>query len=175
MNTARLSAIILRALFIVFLGVHAVQSHWGTVRFYGVIFLIMLPLLWLARNDNRYYWLDTAVSALFTVPLAASVWINIFEDTLTGIDKLFHAIGGALLAVFVAFALSKHIKTRWVYALAIIAFALSLGVLWEWYECLSFALAGDLQRPLLYADTMLDLVADTIGACVVAIIVWFKK
>ncbi len=58
-------------------------------------------------------------------------------------------------------------------ALLTIVFALAIGAGWEFFEWIFFKLNAAMM-PTTYDDSMLDLVADTLGAVIVATVTVFR-
>lgn len=140
---------------------------WG-----GTIYLVTAVMLYFAHNQERAYAVDAALMMLFSVAAVGGHILGFhFDTTIWGIDKVFHAIGGALLGWFALVAYRPHIKNRAALFSVCVLFALALGAAWEGFEFAHMVLRGAAPAEydrLLFADTMLDLVADTTGAIILA-------
>jgi len=99
-----------------------------------------------------------------------------FYDRVTGWDHITHAMSASLIAAlgFVAVAtIDKYVESiylpRSFLAFFIVMFTMALGVIWEFMEFANDQLAGTrLQYSL--DDTMVDLMFDSFGGFVVAIV-----
>lgn len=142
----------------------------------GVFFATgILPLL--AKKDERYGWLDAYTISVFVIFIGLLVATNdaiIADAGLFGIDKFFHAAGGAALAwffmLFFENQVSKHTR-----ALYVILGVVAIGVGWEFFE-IALALLPD-SVALEYhglLDSFIDLVADVLGGAIAASIMHFR-
>jgi len=151
----------------------------GSAIFSGVVFLGALLLVRLARTEREpdYYMLDASVSLLFSGGLIISfldLWM--ITNPYYGFDKLFHIAAGAILGWFAAVWLRRRVTDAWAYRAAIVLFALAVGGAWEVYEWFFTVLPPPLYAPTLgYADTMMDMVADTLGGALLALLFWRRK
>jgi len=170
----------MRTLFLSLIVTFAVMGLWGMALFYGVCFLVSLGML-LSVEDDHYYMVDLLLSLLFIFgmfPTMTGDWVG--EKTLSqsfiGFDKVLHTLGGACLALFAAVMARKRVNDRLFFYASIIAFAVAIGAFWEVFEWGFGLLPAQLRIvPTGYADSMLDIIADTVGACVVAIALYWKK
>lgn len=86
------------------------------------------------------------------------------------LDTAFHAIGGFLLAWYMWHWIASIAMPSYMRILIVLSLALAIGVIWEWAEYLSSFSRESI--PTLYryfhggnlADTLKDLVADSLGA-----------
>jgi uncharacterized membrane protein YjdF len=169
--------LIFRATWLLTLIISAAIGEWSWVVFHGIVFIVTLPLVWLGRRDDHHYVLDALFSAMMITALAISAF-TIWPDYATnvGYDKIFHMAGGAWLAGFAAVILRKRITDQAVFYIGIVTFALAIGGAWEVFEWVLSLLpqAYATQSPGM-ADAMLDLVADTLGAAIVAAILKLRR
>ena len=172
------AALALRLLYLIFIIHQFMLGGWRATVSLSIIFLVTLPVLYLARKDWRFATSDMlflGLSGLGTVLSVVGLGLN---PTVFGVDKLFHIAGGAAVAFFAYFALRSEIKTKWILCLVIPAIALAVGAGWEFFEYLMYLVGGQPEayfNKLLFTDTMFDMVADALGALLVACIVFVKK
>ena len=144
-------------------------------------FIVTLPLLFLAKKEEGYY----SVDAMFTGLFIAAMLMSYFDmwptaSTAFTIDKAFHLLAGACLANFARIYFKKKANDRGAYYLMIISSALAVGAAWEVFEWTLSKLPAPYMTPSTgYDDTMMDLIADAIGALIVVgyawICAWKKK
>jgi uncharacterized membrane protein YjdF len=173
----KLAMLIFRILFLLTLIISVFMRQWNLALFYGIVFIITLFIPYLGRKDEDYYALDAFNSALFTAAIIIS-WLHIWPDyhTLWSFDKLFHASAGAIIAGFAAVAARRHVKSKTVFYIAVISFAIAVGAGWEvfeWFISLLPAPWGIANTGL--ADSMMDLIADTTGATLVALTLAYRR
>ena len=135
------------------------------------IFFVTLPLAWLGRTDARYIAVDVFLLGLTAVvPLLFHVGIPV-ESSYIGIDKLFHVLGGMGVAAFAVLYFRSRVQPGWTVFFVVLCTAVAVGAAWELAEWLLLLLRSvpDSTFSRLYvADTMLDLIADALGALLVA-------
>jgi uncharacterized membrane protein YjdF len=159
----------------------AITGHWSAVLFHGILFLGSLFIPWLGRKDADFYMLDIIVALTFVLSIIPSYYgawpvPKTIAESLVSFDKIFHMAGGAGLAMFAAILLRKKTSDPWVFYVGIVVFALALGGAWEVLEWIFSLLPPPWGSGTTgYADSMLDLVADTLGATILAGILLLKK
>jgi hypothetical protein len=147
---------------------------WANLLFYGAIFVGSLVVPLLGRFDPEYYRLDIFVVFVFAMgPLftSFSFWPepDNIQTLLFGKDKPLHIAGGACLAMFAAIGLRTHIPSARIFYVLIVISALALGGAWEIFEWLTSVLSRPFRlQSAGYEDSMLDMVADTLGAVIAA-------
>jgi hypothetical protein len=159
-----------RALFLLSLIISAFMHQWNIALFYGIVFIVTIFIPFLGRKDEQYYALDAFNSALFLGGIIVS-WLLIWPDyhSLWSFDKLFHISAGAIIAGFAAVSARKHIADKVIFWIAVISFAIAVGAGWEVFEWLISLLPAPLGiENTGLADSMMDLIADTVGATIVA-------
>lgn len=163
-----------RVIYLCELLVFVQARDWGNLVFYGAIFLGSLVIPLLGRLDAEYYRLDIFVMLVFSMgPVFTSfkVWPAPVDlrSMILGNDKPLHIAGGACLAMFAAIALRKHVFSTSIYYMLTVVFALALGAAWEIFEWFSSILPHPFRlRSSGYGDSMLDMVADTVGGIIMA-------
>ena len=76
-------------------------------------FIVTIPILFLAKEDDGYYSVDASFISLFTIAMLMSyfeLWPAAASPT--SIDKLFHIAAGACLANFARVFLKKKSMTN---------------------------------------------------------------
>jgi hypothetical protein len=164
----------LRAVYLLLILLSAIQGRYSVTVFNGIIFLVTLIVPLLARRNERYYPFDCALMLLFILPMLLSFGGYVMHATILGEDKIFHFAGGALLAWFGAITLRPYVKNIFIYVLGIICFAVTIGAWWEVYEWTLMVFKNDWMR-LTLTDSVLDIVADSLGAVAVAAVVWRRE
>lgn len=169
--------VLMRTLMVLLMVFYAIRGELGVLAMYLPILLMTLPLVWLGRRDDHYYWLDVAILATFLAALAVNTLIGWPEHhTFYSYDKLLHAAGGAWVAALAAVAFRKRISDRIAFYTFIIAAAVAIGAFWEAFE---WALA--LLPPPWYvestglSDAMMDIIIDAVGAAAVAAALAFRR
>ena len=173
--------LILRAIFLAFILLFLFRQEWGSVVTYSIIFAGSLFVPYLGKKEPDFYWLDCLIMITFILSCVVAllgVWPNptTVLETIFSFDKIFHMTAGAVLAMFAAILMRKRVKDKLVFYLGLVIFALAIGGLWEIFEWF-FTI---LPPPLYiwsggYSDTMLDMVADTLGAAILAGVLFWKK
>jgi uncharacterized membrane protein YjdF len=169
-----------RALFLASIIAFLLRGMWGGVLFNGIVFLVTLPVPVFGKRDE-YYRYDAVLIALFFVASLVSHGAFWNDDptvvqSLIGFDKIFHAIGGALLAWLAAIWLRPRVKDPLVLCIGVVVFALAIGGAWEVYEWVAQSLPPPWYNASSgYADSMLDMIADTLGSIIVAAMLWTKR
>jgi hypothetical protein len=164
----------LRVLYALLILVALFTGQYKTALFNTIIFIVTAVVLLLAKNDRRFYQLDCAVVLLFAIPLAATFFGYVMKSSILGEDKIFHFMGGALLAWFAGLASRQYIRNEYVFFAAVICFAAAVGAFWEVYEWI-FALHGTAIMQVALSDSMLDIIADTLGALFTVMIFKIQK
>jgi hypothetical protein len=151
-------------------------GQWDYVLMYGIIFIVTLPLLWLAKSDDRYYLLDASILAIFAMAAAVNAFPWPSYNTPYSYDKFYHVAGGAWVAAFAAAWFHKRIPDRTALFISIVSVAIAIGAFWEVFEwALSllpppvYQVSGDL------AEGMMDIIADTLGALIVTGILFIRR
>lgn len=161
------AALALRAVYLGTGVFRAVQGDvGGSLLVFGVL-LATSPLLYLGKKEARFWHADAAITALFLVAMLQRLWI--LEPTLMGPDKIFHFVGGAIIGYFLTIALSPWVPGASARGIFAVAIAIAVGAGWEVFEWGLFSHTGELTA-LSYPDSMLDLIADGMGAAVGAAI-----
>lgn len=159
----------LRVAYALIILIAAAQQRWDAVMINAPVFIGSIFLPYLGRRDPRYYALDAYCMAVFAVfaLIPHSAWPMLREGELFGFDKLFHMAGGVGLGWFALLLYERHIRSRPVLAISILLAVLALGAAWEVFEWVLWLL----EHPGLAAhnltDTILDLIADTLGGLLV--------
>lgn len=136
---------------------------------FSVPFLITLPIAFAARKDQNYAYADIMFMELFLFAMLLS-YFDMWPATSTAytLDKPFHILAGACLANLMRIYLLKKFNDRRAYYLCIIACTLAVGAGWEVFEWTLSKLPALYMTPSTgYDDTMMDLVADMIGALII--------
>lgn len=158
---------------------YAIKTKWSEVFFHGIIFVGTAFLPYLGKKNEDYYILDTMVmlTMLLSIFTTAIGWSNpapLVEKLFT-LDKLFHIAGGAMLAMFIAIIIRKRVNDKLVFYTGIIIFALAMGAAWELFEWVMTILPPPFTSGSTgYDDSMLDLIADTVGASILALILYIR-
>lgn len=178
-NTSTKAMIVFRILYVILIGICIVVQRYDYAIMNIGVFLVTSILPFLAQKDSRYAWLDIYTVSVFITFIGLLVWTNdaiIANSGLIGVDKFFHAAGGAALAWFFMLFFEEGIPDKKLRALAVILGVLGIGAGWEVFEWVLAMLPG--AASLLHSgltDTMLDLVADTLGGMIAIGIILFKK
>ncbi len=166
-----------------FLGVvlFCFQERWLTaVVTLAIIILTLLPLLLGRRFDVR-------IPPEFELLAVLFVYASLFLGEVHGYyirywwwDAVLHTGSGFLLGVLgflLVYVLNErpdadvHMRPRFV-ALFAFMFAVGMGALWEIFEFAMDQIFGMNMQKSGLVDTMWDLIVDTIGAAVIAILGW---
>jgi uncharacterized membrane protein YjdF len=171
----------MRALYLAGIIFFAARGDWGTALFHSIIFAASLFVPLLGRRDERFYRFDSLIMLVFILALVWS-YFGLWPEAQSllaaalGFDKIFHMAGGACLALFAALYLRTRVKDPVLFYAGIILFALALGGLWEIFEWAASILPAPLTVPSSgYADSMLDMVADTLGAAIAALVLGLRR
>jgi len=167
------TAIILRLAWLALLIYGLATEGIALLLFNVVPFVGSAFILWLGKKRDEYATLDALVSATFIAALTVELYMTWQTPGLLAFDKLFHMLGGMCLAWFAAMLYKPHIDTRWITAVAIITFALALGAAWEVFEWVMSTLPAPYGwpfNPFGLADSFGDLIADTVGACIITVV-----
>ena len=168
----------LRAVYLALIAVVLARGEWGGAVFHCAIFIGSLLLIWMARRERNgsYYTLDAVTCAIFSAAIIVS-FLGLWSDTeyYLGLDKLFHAGAGAVLAWFAISFLRRRTTDRMVVYGGAVLFALAVGGAWEVFEWFFHILPPPLHLGSMgYTDSMMDLVADTLGGSLVALVFWSR-
>jgi uncharacterized membrane protein YjdF len=164
-----------RAVYLCELLIFVQRRDRANLLFYGAIFVGSLVIPLLGRLDREYYRLDVFAMSIFAMgPLFTSFQFwpepTDIQTLLFGKDKPLHIAGGACLAMFAAISLRRYVSSSPVYYVLIVVVALALGAAWEIFEWLTSILPRPFRlQSAGYADTMIDMVADVIGASMAAV------
>jgi len=165
------TAIVLRIIWLALI-IYAFVSEGAAMFLFNIIpFLGSAFLLWLGHKRDEYATLDALVSATFIATLIVGLYMTWQTPGVLAFDKLFHMLGGMCLAWFAAILYKPHIDQRWMTAVAIITFALAVGAAWEVFEWVMSVVPAPYAwpfNPFGLADSFGDLIADTVGACIIA-------
>ena len=147
-----------------------------TIEF-GIPFLLTLVLPYLGKRDSDYYRVDSMFSILFLVSLLFSfyqAWPDLF--TWHSPDKAFHLLAGATIASLGMLLYKKRIPNTPAFLATVVLFSLAIGAGWEVFEYVISQLPSGLMVPSTgYEDSMMDLVADAIGALISGLVFLPKK
>jgi hypothetical protein len=146
-----------------------------------IIFFATLPVAYLGRDDIRFS-IGDALLLIITgmVPVVSVVMSTPVYSSIIGIDKIFHFAGGAAIGLLAYFFFRERIPDRFALAATVVFASLAVGGAWEVFEAVMLVVrhapAAYYDR-ILYLDTNLDLVADTLGgmATMAALWLWSKK
>jgi uncharacterized membrane protein YjdF len=164
----------MRVIYLIGICIFAFLGRWDTIVLHSSVFIGSLFVPWMARKDERFAWFDCGIVLLFSLSLILeytgwSIQTNSLWATVFSIDKLFHMTAGACLAIFAMLVLRRRTSDPLLTYAGIIIFALAVGGLWEIFEWVASILPQPFTVPSSgYTDTILDMVADTIGAIIVA-------
>lgn len=177
-SSARRSSLALRIVYLALIAVVLARGDWGGGVFHGIIFIGSLFVIWMARRERSgaYYALDALTCAIFSAAIIIS-FFGLWSDTeyYLGLDKLFHASAGVVLAWFAIIYLRRHSASRTVVYAGAVVFALAVGGAWEVFEWLFHILPQPLHLGSMgYTDSMMDLVADTVGASLITLVFWSR-
>ncbi len=141
-----------------------VQGSTGHVTLNSIVFFVTLFIPWMARGDERLYYVDflsmLAFGGFYFVWLIPS--LRATDGNILGIDKLFHMSGGACVGLFALILTERLPAKRRVWIVLTTVFV--VGLSWELFEWF----LGTLPEPFhqtfmgLY-DSTWDLVADVLG------------
>jgi uncharacterized membrane protein YjdF len=144
-----------------------------------VPFLVTLPLFWYALKREELALLDLLVMLLFLLSLIM-VYFQLWQHPTTLLqmvysnDKLFHLLAGAILAYAAYLLLRPHITNHTALVVTIVLIAVAIGAFWELFEWLLSILPPPFYKGSTgYADTMLDIAADTVGAAACSL--WLRR
>jgi uncharacterized membrane protein YjdF len=166
---SKIVSYVLRAVYAFLILAALFTGEYKTALFNSIIFVVTGVVHLLAKKDRRFYQLDCALVLLFAVPLAATFFGYVMKSSYLGEDKIFHFMGGALLAWFAGLVSRQYIKNEYVFYAAVISFAAAVGAFWEVYEWV-FMLYGTEIMQVALSDSMLDIIADTLGALLTVVI-----
>ena len=170
MKTARNIMIFLRVFYALLILERVFHADIASAGFHTVLFITTLAVPCVGKKEE-YYVIDSFVVGLLMAAIFAG-YFNLWNSTtVLGIDKLFHAVGGLILALFAAIVLKKYEKNRLLFAALIVSVALAIGAVWEvmeWFFTLLPAPFTTGYSSFGLTDAMLDLVADTFGAMIIA-------
>jgi uncharacterized membrane protein YjdF len=146
----------------------------NSIIFIGTSFI---PYLARKTKNTEFYLIDITIMFIFAVTeILESFGFFNYNNPYYGPDKILHFSAGLVLAWFASIYLRPHIKNKLIYVITIISFAVAVGGLWEVYEWMFSILPPPFFTASAgYADSMMDIIADTLGACVIATYLWKKK
>lgn len=156
------------------------HHRWNDLTFHALIFFGSAFVPMLGRRNRGFYLLDFWIMLVFTGGIVMTLYGQWpeprgFNEILFGTDKLFHIAAGACLAMFAAILLRPYITHAWMFYGMLVVFAIAVGAVWEVFEwCVSELPSLWLLRSAGYTDSMLDLIADTIGAVMVVVVLKFR-
>jgi hypothetical protein len=171
----------MRLLFLCGLLLFVFRRDWNDLLFHLIIFTGSLFIPLLGRRNPRFYLLDFWVMFIFTTGLAMTVfgtWPQPqgLNELVFGTDKLFHIAAGACLAMFAALLLRPHVTNAVIFYGLLVVFAIAIGAVWEVFEWSVSELPSLwLLRSAGYTDSMLDIIADTIGAGIVVLVLKTRR
>ncbi len=141
---------------------------------------ILLAIIFLVPILDMYY--DIAIPAFLDLIMTLAIFLHIFGmefgiyDKFYYYDAILHTFSSMVLATLVIVSLfvieRNYSKIRMsinLIALFTIFTTMALGVVWEIGEFLMDQFLGTATQPDLY-DTMMDLILDTLGAIIVAVV-----
>ncbi len=137
------------------------------------LLLSELPLRIIRHQDLRNV-SACVVASLLGAHVLLGMLLGLYDSSL-GYDKFMHVIGSSAVAFVAATALRAHVEERSVHlsrpliAIGIFAVTLSAGALWEIFE-FAVDLTGLFFAQRGLRDTMIDLIADCIGALIALVL-----
>lgn len=152
-----------------------VQGNGYRALFNALILAVLFVFSRVGERNSWYAPVDAVMSAFFVLAwFAPSVGIHM-TSSVFGVDKVFHTAGGFLLGLAGLALYRAWVPDDAALAVSAVVFALAVGAGWEFVEWVFFTLEPS-SMPTTYADSMLDLVADTLGACVAALgWLWYAR
>lgn len=141
-------------------------AEWAFAAVAGVSLVLTVMPWW--RRMPRY--LRDVFACLAGVHVCLGMWLGLYEGTL-GFDKALHLLVPATLTAIIAYELAVREpvlqSSRFQPLLALMAFSMGvcIGALWELFEFAMDA-TGLFTAQHGLEDTMLDLLADTLGAMI---------
>ncbi|HEU5161545.1 MAG TPA: hypothetical protein VFV54_00220 [Thermoanaerobaculia bacterium] len=168
----------LQLILLIGLALAVVNRQWlAAAATAGILVITLLPFL-LGRKLNVY--IPPELEALAILFVFASLFLgNVrgFYERFWWWDLVLHAASGFLLGIFgflLVYVLNEkeeielHMKPLFV-ALFAFMFSVGLGAIWEIFEfAMDVTLRVEMQHGL--TDTMADLIVDTVGAAVIAVL-----
>ncbi len=129
------------------------------------------------NNNSEFYLIDVAIMSIFSITeLLEKIGFFNYNNPYYGPDKILHFSAGFILAWFASIYLRPHIKNKFVQIITIISFTIAIGALWEIYEWAFSVLPPPFYIASAgYADTMMDILADTLGSLIIAGYIWRKR
>jgi hypothetical protein len=165
-----------------------IEKHWIDVLLIGAIILVLfIPTALGHRFQVR---IPTEFHLMAVIFLFASLFLGEIRDYYTRFwwwDLALHTTSGLLLGILgflLVYVLNEddkvdfHMLPRFM-ALFAFMFAVACGALWEIFEFAMDQIAGtNMQKPMFgdpsgLADTMWDLIVDSVGALVISLFGWW--
>jgi uncharacterized membrane protein YjdF len=176
MDGKRLS-LLARAIYLCFLIDTAIRGDWGGLETGVIVFLVSGGFYLLGRKDEEFYRVDAAVIALFIISAIITRTIG-WDNGIWAADKLLHLGAGIVLGWCAVIYYRPLLRQRVALMATAVLAALGVGAAWEVFEWALHLLpppftAGYSAYGL--TDTMWDLVMDTLGAALIAILLTGKR
>lgn len=151
-------------------------SGWRSNLLDIAMFIATFFFTYLGTKNSQYYKVDAASNALFAFAALLVLFGLRYDNPLLGFDKVLHFTAGFILAWSAHITFEKHVQgiNKKIVFINLVSYAVAIGAFWEIIEFVFDKLPAPYQVISLgYTDTMLDLVADTLGAAVYASIALF--
>jgi hypothetical protein len=149
-----------------------VTGAWQDLAMHGIVFLVTLPLAVLGRHNRDWLIADLTVCLLFVLAIIVGLAGFPLDSSLLGLDKVFHVLGGVCCALIGVALLRGRVSGRWTFAITVVCVALAIGAAWEVFEWVLRVLGQMPTKDITYDDSMIDLIADGLGAAAVA---WWRR
>lgn len=160
-------ALLLRCLFGCLVLFDVLRGNLYGILLYGGVWVIIAALAYLSRREPHAAVVDSILLGFFIIAwLAPYIGIHMVSSVF-GIDKVFHTTGGALLGLVGLTLGGRYIPDLRARAAVAVLFAIAVGSGWEVLEWF-IHLAKPAIMQTTYDDTMLDIIADAIGAMLAA-------
>lgn len=162
----RTMMIIAKAAFFLLIMYSLIHGSINDVLFNSIVFLGSFIFTYLGTYDPEYYKIDAASNGLFALSsLLVITGLVTYNNPYFGFDKIMHFAAGVIIAWLGYTILKSHTTNRKMLLFNAITFAIAIGACWELFEFAFDNMPGSLRVVSLgYADSMLDILADTLGA-----------
>ncbi|HSL77659.1 MAG TPA: hypothetical protein VK867_11980 [Candidatus Limnocylindrales bacterium] len=134
----------------------------------------LIPITWLLAGQPSPY--PVVADVALTVPLAIDAAANVLGlFAIPRFDVIPHVVGWCFLCIAFGLAVAPLVESRWAGFALVLGFGAVVDVLWELGEYLlmrSGASGLDLTYDNTIQDLAMSLVGSTVGAVVVATVLW---